>query len=270
MKKIIFLFALITSLYANAQKIHRNQWGLQPQIRTSSAPLWGLLNGIENSILIFAVDMPNMDVKKYSEFWSKNSWYIPEIDFSYQIYSLSSDDGGKVSMPYWWRQIFLWGDYSHSFKFSAGYELSWKSLVSPFGAYLGVDWEYSQIDLKECSEAGMHRSQAIVPSAGLRFRLWGGNFEKQIKPALEVGCSYIYNFKYHNPNDYDLDALNNGLRGKVAIGAEFPYSHTTFLLEYKHNFYNHFNQQYEHLGMKPFESYTNTFGEISLRISRSF
>lgn len=269
MKKAFLVLSILTSLNVNAQKIHRNQWGLQPKFTTSSAPLWGYLSLAENALLI-ASGIDDMDTDEYSEFWAKNSWYIPEFVFSYTNYSMSSDDGAKVSQPYWWRQIVLWGDYSHTFKFSAGYELSWKSLVSPFGAYIGIDWEYLQLDIDNSAEEGKHRSQAVVPSAGLRFRLWGGSFEKGIKPALEIGGSYVYNFKYHGPNDYDLDALNNGLRGKISLGAEFPRAHTAILVEYKHEFFKHFNEDYEHNGTKPFENYKNTFGEISLRLSRSF
>lgn len=269
MKKSLYIFILLASLNADAQKIHRTQWGVQPKIGVSSFALSGILNKIESSILD-AAEVTDMDADEYSEFWAKNSWYIPEIAFSFPIYSISSTDGAKLSRPYWWREIFLWGDYSHTFKFSAGYEFSLKSLVSPWGAFLGVDWEYSQIALKNCSEAGNHRSQAIVPSAGLRFRLWGGRFDKNIKPALEIGTSYVYNFKYHGPNDYDLDALNNGFRGKVALGIESPISHTAILVEYEHEFYKHFNPNYEYNNVKPFEGYKNTFGEISLKISHSF
>lgn len=269
MKKSFIILFLLTFLNVNAQKIHRNQWGFQPQIRTSSLPLAGILNQIESSLL-YAGGVNDMNAEEYSEFWSHCSWFIPEIDVSFQLYSLSSDDGAKISWPLWWRQLFLWGDYSHTFKFSAGYEFTWKSLISPFGAYLGVNWEYSQIALKNCAEDGKHRSQAIVPSAGLRFRLWGNSFERRIKPALEIGGSYVFNFKYHGPNDYDLDALNNGFRGKVALGVEFPYSHTTFLLEYQRDLFKYFDKDFEFNGVKPFDGYKNNFSEISLRISRSF
>lgn len=269
MKKLLITMALLASLNASAQKLHRNQWGLQPRVGTSSLVMWGILNQIEGSLLTaFGVD--DMGASEYSKFWGKNSWYIPEFRYSILTYSLSSDDGAKISRPYWWREVFLWGDYSHTFKFSAGYELSWKSLTSPLGAFLGADWEYSQIDIKNSEESGRHRSQAIVPSAGLRFRLWGGSFDREFKPSLEIGGSYVYNFKYHGPNDYDLDALNNGFRGKVAIGVEMPYEHTTLLLGYERNFFNHFNSDYETNGVKPFENYKNTFGEITLRISHSF
>lgn len=269
MKKVFIVIALIVSLKVNAQEIHRNQWALQPKVSTSSAPLWGILSLAENSLL-YGFGIMDMDSERYAEFWANNSWYIPEFSFSYTNYSISSDDGAKVSQPIWWRQLFLWGDYSHTFKFSAGFELGWKSLVSPFGAYLGVDWEYLQLDIENSAEAGKHRSQAVVPSAGLRFRLWGSSFEREVKPAIEIGGSYVYHFKYYGPNDYGLDALKNGFRGKVALGVEFPSTHTAILLEYEHEFFKHFNQEYEIGGLRPFESYKNTFGEFSLRISRSF
>lgn len=268
MKKVLVILALMATVNVNAQTIHRNQWGLQPRIGISSVALSGTLYNIESSLLDIA-GVSGMNPDAYSEFWAKNSWYIPEIDFVYPVYSLSSVDGAKLSKPYWWREM-LYGDYSHTFKVSAGYELSWKSLTSPLGACIGVDWEYSQIALKECAQEGKHRSQAVVPSAGLRFRLWGGSFEKRIKPTIELGGSYVYNFKYHGPNDYDLDALNNGVRGKVALGVDFPVTHTTVLIDYEHDFFKYFNQDYEVNGIKPFEGYKNSFGELSVRISRSF
>ena len=172
--------------------------------------------------------------------------------------------------PFVWRELLWWGDYSHTFRFSAGYELGWKSLVSPFGAFVGVNWEYSQIVLKNCAESGKHHSQAIVPSVGIRFRLWGGSFEREWKPALEIGGAYVCNFKYHGPGGYKLGGLNNGFRGKAALGVEFPNTHDAFLIEYSHNFFNYFNKDYEVDGTRPFEGYKNTFGEIALRYSHSF
>lgn len=268
MRKFLFFIALFISISANSQKIHRSQWGLQPRVGSSSLGIASILNKIENSVLS-EIEIEEMDADEYSEFWARNSWYIPEIRWMVPIYSLSAPDGTKLSRPYWWREL-LWGDYSHTYRFTAGYELSWKSLISPFGAYLDIDWEYNHLVLKKSSEGGSHISQAIVPGLGLRFRLWGGSFEKEVKPALELGGSYVYNYKYRSPSSYDKDALNNGFRGKIGVGVELPYAHTAILLEYEHEFFDHFNKDYEIDGVKPFSGYKNTFGEISLKVSSSF
>lgn len=268
MKKWIITVLLTASLIANSQEIHRNQWSVQPKIGTSSIALWGIANTIEDAIL-GQVGIYKMSIDQYSEFWSRNSWYIPEFVISQGVYSISSADGAKIEKPYWWREILI-GDYSHTFKFSAGYELGWKSLTTPFGVYLGVNWEFFQLALRDCAENGKHRSQAIVPSAGIRFRLWSAVYEKSINPAIEIGGAYIYNFKYHGPNGYGIDAINNGLRGKVAAGVDFPNEHTAIFLEYSHNFFNHFNKDFEVNGSKPFADYKNTFGDLSIRLSHSF
>lgn len=270
MKKIAMLFVLFCALSANAQEIHRNQWTVQPHVKSNAWVVSGVAINIRDLLLAGFAGTTSMTQAEYVEFMQRNSWYIPEFEFGHPFYSVSSPDGAKIGHAPWWREL-LWGDYSHTFDFSAGYELAWKSMVSPFGAYVGVDWEYQQLEIKNSAEAGKHRSQAIVPSAGLRFRLWGGSFEKKCRPALELGAAYVYHFKYNNPNDYDLDALNNGMRGKIALGLEFPTSHSAIVLQYEHDFFDLFNGDYvSDNGNKPFEDYKNTFGQLTLKWSRTF
>lgn len=98
MKKVFIALALIASLSANAQKIHRNQWGLQPRVGISSFALWGILFNVESNLLD-AAGVSEMDADDYSEFWARNSWYIPEIDFSYPINYISQTCRCKLSTP---------------------------------------------------------------------------------------------------------------------------------------------------------------------------
>ena len=51
MKKLFITLALLASLNANAQKLYRNQWGLQPRVGASSLPMWGILNHVEGALL---------------------------------------------------------------------------------------------------------------------------------------------------------------------------------------------------------------------------
>lgn len=270
MKKALIVISLLITLGANAQTIHRSQWSLQPKVRSSSLSLMVLANRLETTVLYLG-EVDEMDSDEYADFVRKCSWFLPEFTWTWSINSISSPDGAKIAKPFWWREL-LWGDYSHTFNFSAGYELAWKHLISPFGAYAGVNWEYSHYSLKNCAEAGDHISQAIVPGAGLRFRLWGGSFEKQIKPALEIGGAYVCNFKYHGPHNYSKDALNNGFRGHVSLGVELPSIRTTFLIEYQHDFFDKFDTGYtvKETGEQPFKGYSTTHGEVALRGSFSF
>lgn len=270
MKKIAMLFVFICTLNANAQQIHRNQWTVQPHVKSNAWIASGFAINVRDWLLAGVAGTTRMTETEYVEFIQRNSWYIPEFEFGHPIYSISSADGAKLGQPLWWREL-LWGDYSHTFDFSAGYEFAWKSLISPFGAYIGVDWEYQQLEIKNSAEAGMHRSQAVVPSAGLRLRMWGGNFEKTWKPVMEIGAAYVHHFKYNNPNDYGLDALNNGMRGKIAIGIEYPDSHSALVLQYEHDFFDLFNNDYvDANGVKPFAEYKNTFGLLTAKWSRTF
>lgn len=268
MKKLIIAISLLVSTGLSAQTIHRSQWTVQPKVSTTSYLASGVLQCIEQELIYMATE--GMDDNQIVEFWEKNGFYIPEVYWTFPLQHLSAPDGAKVSHPFWWRELLL-GDFSHSFKFNAGYELSWKSLVSPFGAFVGVEWEYNHLRLKNGNEAGAHYSQAIVPNAGLRFRIWGGNFERPIKPSIEISGSYVYHFNYHNDHHYDKDALNNGFRGRIGAGVNFN-NRMTILLQYEQDFFNYFNKDYtpDDGATHPFDGYKTHFGSISLRFSHSF
>ena len=251
MKKFLLVVALFVSLHGYSYTNKSSEWYFHPRVSTSSFALFGVVSGLEEA---FVKD------------WDGSTWFVPQVDFTFPIYSISSDDGAKIVKPYWWRDIFLWGDYSHTFKFAAGAQLGWTSEDSPVGFFVGADWEYLQLCLEECAEAGMHRSQAVAPYGGLRIKL--GDPENYCYPVVEVGATYVYNFKYHNPHDYDLKALNNGVRGHASIGLGVGSS--AIMLEYEHEFFKHFYTDHSENGFKPFESYKNTFGQISLRYTTTF
>ena len=268
MKKVLLFFCMSISIMCNGQEIKRNQWTIQPKVTTSSLALAGILSTLENSAVLLSTEGKNAN--EYVDFLQSYSFCLPEITWAFPLSSISSDDGAKINKPYWWRELFLWGDYSHTFNFRAGLAFSWKSVVSPFGAYIGADWEYEHLVLSGGSESGGHYSQAIIPNAGLQIRFFGGDFSQDYKPALEIGGSYVHHFKYHNPNDYDLDALNNGFRGKVAAGVNIG-ERVTFLLQYEHEFYDHFNKDFTPDGVTyPFKDYKTYFGSLSLRTSYTF
>jgi hypothetical protein len=201
MKKIIILLAAIiavgTCTFTSAQTIHRSQWGGQPRLRTNSLFISGVLTMIENSVLSVA-GAEEMNEDEYAEFYKKYSWFVPEVSTSYHIpgYKFTAPNE-KVTLhaPYWWREIFLWGDYSHDLDISAGYELNWKSLTTPFGAYIAADYEFRQLHMRiNDGEAHRIKSQAIIPSAGIRLHF--GSFEHLVRPLLSVGAGYVYNLKY--------------------------------------------------------------------------
>ena len=61
------------------------------------------------------------------------------------------------------------------------------------------------------------------------------------------------------------------MRGKIALGLEFPTSHSAIVLQYEHDFFDLFNGDYvSDNGNKPFEDYKNTFGQLTLKWSRTF
>ena len=262
MKYFITIAVMLCTLSVNAQEIKRNQWTVQPHVKTSAYFIQGAATFLRDKLMEGTNDM---STSEYADFITKNSWYIPEFELGAPFYSVSSADGAKLVKPVAWRQA-LWGDYSHTFDFSAGYEVAWKSLVSPFGAYISIDWEYQQFAIENSAEAGKYRTQMVVPSAGLRYRLWGGNFEKKWRPGIEIGAAYVHHFKYNNPHNYDLDAINNGIRGKIALGFEFPYLHSAIILQYEHDFFNLFNQDYiDDNGAKPFADFKSSFGQLNFK-----
>lgn len=270
MKYFVTIAVMLCTLSANAQEIKRNQWTVQPHVKTNTYFVQGAATILREVLMAGIAGTYKMSTSEYTDFITRNSWYIPEFELGVPYYSVSSADGAKLAKPLTWRQA-LWGDYSHTFDFSAGYEVAWKSLVSPFGAYISIDWEYQQLAIENSAEAGKHRTQMVVPSVGLRYRLWGGNFEKKRRPGIEIGAAYVHHFKYNNPHNYDLDAINNGIRGKIALGLEYPSIHSSIIVQYEHDFFNTFNQDYiDDNGAKPFADFKSSFGQLIVKYSRTF
>ena len=269
MKKVLLVIFSLVTLTCQGQTIRRSQWTVRPVVKTNLFFVSKIANLAEEFALLPFMDGTNANMNV--EFLQKNSWFIPEIRSTVPLSHVGSPDGASISRPLWWREFFLWGDYSHTYKFSAGYELYWKSMVSPWGIFAGAEWEYNHLRLKGGNEAGAHYSQAIVPYAGIRVRIGGGTPGRTWMPAFEVSGAYVNNFKYHSEHGYSKDALNNGLRGSFGAGVNIS-EFSNIMIRYEHDFFDHFDKDFtpDEGETYPFEDYNTRFGNLSLTMSVIF
>ena len=270
MKKTLLILLLFVSIVCQGQDINRSHWSVVPVVKSTS--LGGTM------LLSYLNTLAHMGGKHLEYHSSEDGetvdisvpikcWHNPRFRYLFPISSVSSPDGAEISRRFLWRDL-LWGDYSHTFKFSAGYEVAWKSMVSPWGIFAGAEWEYHHLRLKNGNEAGAHYSQAIVPYLGVRYRVGGGTVGKKWMPNFELTGAYVNNFKYHCEHHYDKSALGNGFRGTIGVGINFTEFYT-FTARYEHDFFDHFDKEFTPDGgaTHPFEGYDTNFGSLSFSLT---
>ena len=264
MKKYLILAFLSVALCCQGQGIKRGHWSLTPVMKSSlfgPTVIFGLLNNLCNPGETLMYDTGNMQIR-----YPLRNWHKPRIRYMLPLNSVGSPDGASISRPFWWRNLLL-GDYSHTFKISAGYEVAWKSTVSPWNVFGGAEWEYNHLRLDGGDEAGAHYSQAVIPYAGIRYRIGGGKLQKAWMPTFELTGAYVNNFKYHSEHHYDKSALGNGFRGSIGAGVYFTEMFYA-IIRYEHDFFDHFNKNFtpDNGATRPFENYNTRFGGLSLSI----
>ena len=273
MKKYLIFVFLFVALCCQGQRIDRSHWTVTPIIKSTSfggTMLLGYFNYLIHMGSANFIHYSNSG-DGYSEEinYPIHNWHFPKIRYMFPLTHVSSPDGASISRPFWWRNL-LWGVYSHTFKFSAGYEVSWKSMVSPWGIFAGAEWEYHHLRLTGGNEVGAHYSQAIVPYAGIRYRIGGGDIEKNKKwmPNFEFTGAYVKNFKYHSEHHYDKSALGNGFRGTIGVGFNFKEFYS-INLRYEHDFFDHFDQDFtpDDGTTYPFEGYKTRFGDLYITVA---
>lgn len=88
-------------------------------------------------------------------------------------------------------------------------------------------------------------------------------------PVIELGTTYVYNFKYKGPYSSDIDQLNNGMRTTYAIGAQFDEGAQSIMLCMDMAHYNLFNKSYtpDNGFWYPYANFKNSDLYFSLRYS---
>ncbi len=198
-----------------------------------------------------------------------NNWY--NMDFplmihvpSYQMYD-ANDNILKMGSSQWWKNWF-W-NWNYNFDIAPCYEITWSPLAIPqINLIAGIGYEFKQLYFQDEFLEGRHMTHALIPSAALRFYLFNPSKNKNFNISIEGGATYVYHFKYTNPQNYVLEALNDGIRGRFRLMMGNPNA-LMLSIRYEYDFYNFFNQEYSHDGglAFPFAGIKNTFGGLNIQ-----
>lgn len=272
MKRVLFFILLLFTLamlspHANGQQLRRSVFHGSPKMR-------GDLSAVAYTVLYYVrlrSDIDDYNVLDYNENIEraiKNPvmrWLKPstEIDFHIPGWSMSQfDEDIPLAAPDWW-SIF-YPDMVHDYNFSIGYEFSWKSLLMPFGAYFGLDFEWRQLCIDKGTLTGKHRVRAFLPSAGVRLYLLGNRFEREHSWNIVADCGGSYNIPvwYSNFFNWSIDALGRGFRSRLGIGVS-TLDYGCLYIRWEKDLYNFFNTDFcLPDGRHPFENQSNLFSSI--------
>lgn len=128
-----------------------------------------------------------------------------------------------------------------------GYYFNWDHPFTRIGCYFGADYEWKSFVLfYPYPNTSYNKIQALIPAAGLRYRLISPRTEMKGFPfnvVLESGLSFVIHTKYENSYGYGLDALNNGFRPMLGV-AVTTYRFGSIHLRWTKDLYQLFNNNY--------------------------
>lgn len=161
---------------------------------------------------------------------------------------------------------------------------------SRLGGFVFLDYRNRGFEMKYPGEEEFrtHIAQSVSPAAGLRLSI--GRMTNKVKGVLEAGAAYNLNFKYKGSYDNDLKAVNNGFSGIYGIGIEFASGrfedkditssgnisrsvqstkdfYWTMTLQYRQDYYNFFNNDFTHGGVKPYQGFKSNFGYLGFSVA---
>lgn len=145
------------------------------------------------------------------------TWDLSAIDFHYMK---MTDNGEKIGYkgnhPYGFRAYDLFNDMECGLKFG------WQGAQSPIGGYVYGAYGINQYKLLFLGDEDYTKHRIQNWNIGVRVRispLYSNLGEHGWCPIIELGTTYVYNFKYKGPYDSDKKQINNGMRTFYAIGA---------------------------------------------------
>ena len=265
MKKSILIIFLAVGFFGNnvyAQSLKDNQWSFQTRFGNRSA-LFSLVHN-----LLWGIGSKVCD-SEGSEFWNKNSWWIPISNYYIDVPVSMTTPEGKVEFAHgnFW-QRYLWGFNNYS----VGFEVTWQQVRSPIGLFLDCDYKHYEIEMKFHNEESFNKytTQSIVPAMGVRCKF--GGFEKKKNLIIELGAAYNYNLSFKGKYDNSTNIVNNGIIGIYGIGYEIPATRGAISLRYQMNHYNYFNENFtpDNGATYPYQGVKSTIGSFNLSFSKRF
>lgn len=187
------------------------------------------------------------------------------------LHYMSFKDNGehvdyKMGNPYGFTSYDLFNDVE------AGLKFGWQGAESLVGAYMYGAYCINQHKTRFLGnlEYDKHKIQSWKIGLGVRIsplRFLMDDYDWC--PIVELGTSYVHNFKYKGPNGSDIDQLNNGMRTNYAIGILFDEGEQSLLLCMDMAHYNLFNKNYTPDGgfWYPYANFKNQDYYFSLRYS---
>ncbi len=257
---LISIIALtIMSITAKGQvlpRIPNGVWQGTIKVKTNS-----LLIGYVGSTIAYVWDDLNYVMLKDDVSASKWLWIDVQRGFHVPGYRMHDANGTVMELgsERWWKNYF-W-NWNYDFEIAPSYEISWTPINALWLSLItGVGYEYKQLYFQDSFLEGHHRTHSVIPTAALRFKVL--DIYDEFPIYVEAGASYVYNFKYTNPNNYSLEAINNGIRGRFRLLTTF------FSIVYEHDFYNYFNSDYSANGgiTRPLDGIKNNFGSMYIQI----
>lgn len=199
----------------------------------------GLING---AIAIATEGVADMDITPVKIHYMSMKDNGEEIDF-------------QTNNPYGMTAYDLFNDVEF------GVQFGWQGPFSPVGIILHGAYAINQYKLKFLGDRtySKHKIQswrvgADIRISPLRFLMEDHNW----CPIIEIGTTYVKNFKYKGPYDSDSNQLNSGIRTRFAIGAQFE-SGDILEASFEMNNYDMFNRNYTSDGgyWFPYANYKN-------------
>ena len=150
-----------------------------------------------------------------------------------------------------------------------GIKLGWQGAESPIGFYLYGAYGFNQYKLRFLGEQNFTKHTLQSWRTGIRVRISPFRPFSDVDewyPIIELGTTYVSNFKYKGPYGNDKAQINNGMRTYYALGASIADRHTILLcLDMSH--YDIFNRNYTPDGgfWYPYANFKNKDMIFSLR-----
>ena len=203
---LLMFFCLGSSMQTFAQD---NPWFFGLHTRSNS--VW------TNDILSVRSMVVNTGIAPSTE----GALYTDLIAVDYHYVKLE-DNGEEVDFkqnnPYGFTAYDLFNDLE------VGFKVGWQGAETPIGLYVYGAYGINQYKLRFLGERdySKHKLQSVRMGVGvkispLRFMLLDYGW----CPIIELGTTYVNNFKYKGPNGNDKDQINNGMRSSYAIGVQF-------------------------------------------------
>ena len=190
-------------------------------------------------------------------------------DFVHIRYMSMTDNGEtvdyKIANPYGFTLYDLFNNLE------AGLKFGWQGAESPIGAYVYCAYGLDQYKLRFLGEREYNKHVIQSLKTGIRVRI--SPFVKMMEdydwcPIIELGTTYVHNFKYKGPNDNDVNQINDGTRTYYAVGANINGRYDVLLCcDLAH--YDLFNRNYTPDGgfWYPYANFKNKDMNFSLRFN---